>query len=144
MGNFIAVIVLIGMLIGLGWAIHDSGYDSGVADTKVLLAAGIIEATKKARAEEQKKQEKVNDILQKQRDDQALINDQLNADLDKLRNRPDRRHLSDKPEADCKSATGVDLSSQDAGFLTREAARADELRAGLKACYAYADSITTE
>ena len=37
-GKIIAIIVLIGMLIGLGWAIHDSGYDSGVADENVIQA----------------------------------------------------------------------------------------------------------
>jgi hypothetical protein len=34
-----------------------------------------------------------------------------------------------------KGATGAELSREDAGFLTREAARADALRAELNYCY---------
>jgi len=38
-------------------------------------------------------------------------------------------------------ATGAELSGADAGFLVREAARGDELRAGLDACYAVIDGV---
>ena len=40
---------------------------------------------------------------------------------------------------DCNGAT---LSAPDAEFLIREAARADELRAGLEACYAQYDAVS--
>lgn len=67
MGKIIAAIVLIGMLIGLGWGIHSSGYDSGVADEKVTqsdarelsrkVQAGLVEELFKER---KKKKAKTN------------------------------------------------------------------------------------
>lgn len=52
--------------------------------------------------------------------------------LDELRKRPER--LPEPAREACKGATGAELSGRDAEFLARLAARADELRAALRAC----------
>lgn len=143
-GKIIAIIVLIGMLIGLGWAIHDSGYDSGVADENVIQAEVTRLAVKAAREKEQKAQKEINDGLQKQYDELADINDNLANSLVRLRTRAKRQHMSDSAKANCKGVTGAELSAEDGRFLIREAARADKLRTALKACYTYADSVATE
>ena len=144
MGKIIAVIVLIGMLIGLGWAIHDSGYDSGVADEKVIQAEATRLAVKAARETEKKNQEKINDGLQKQYDELAGINDNLASSLIRLRTRAARQHMSDSSKANCKGTTGAELSAEDGQFLIRESTRANKIRAALKACYTHADSVATE
>jgi len=108
------------------------------------MAETVQKAVKKARADEQKKQEKINATIQKQYDEQAAINDRLNDDLNRLRKRPDRRHVPDNTDATCQGATGAELSRQDSNFLTREAARADRLRTALKTCYTYADTVESK
>jgi len=95
-----------------------------------------------ARKDEQLKQEKVNAAAQTQFDELNDINSKLNDDLDGLRKRATRRQSKGESKTICEGATGESLSSEDAGFLTREAARADALRIGLKACYTYADTIS--
>jgi len=140
MGRIIAIIVILSMLGAATWFVFEAGADSVRADMAETVAAAV----KKARENEQKKQEKVNAIAQKQYDEQASINNQLTADLISLRNRPSRRHLPDNSRAACKGTTGAELSRQDSDFLVREAARADGLRTALKACYTYADSIIQE
>jgi hypothetical protein len=118
-------------------------YGVEVTDTKWVAKTqtAINDAVASARAEEKIKQGKVNDILQKQINGLGDINTQLNADLISLRNRPSRRDSTGDPKVNCKGASGRELSGPDAEFLTREAARADEIREALTACYGYADSI---
>ena len=102
--------------------------------------AAIQVATEKARTTERERQEGINRALQYQVEEMAGINTGLAADLERLRQRPDRR-LPGDPGADCKGATGAELSSRDASAFARLAARADELRAGLRSCYQYADTL---
>lgn len=67
------------------------------------------------------------------------VNRKLSDALERLRKRPERR--SDPARAACEGGTGAELSGPDAGFLEREAARADELRASLIACYQWIDQV---
>jgi hypothetical protein len=65
------------------------------------------------------------------------INAQLLDAVSELRKRPSR-----PTEAGTGSCgTGATLSAEDAEFLVREAARADQIRAGLDACYKQYDSL---
>ena len=98
-------------------------------------------ATDKARKDEQRKQELVNALSRRQYDELAGINTGLLHDLDGLRNRPPRNNMPADTRTVCEGSTGRELSEPDAGFLTREAARADTLRTALDACYRYADSL---
>ena len=65
------------------------------------------------------------------------INDQLINTIGELRKRPSNATKTVNGQ-DCNGAT---LSSGDAEFLIREAARADKIRIGLEACYQQYDSI---
>jgi len=56
-----------------------------------------------------------------------------------LRNRPERR--PEAATAACEGATGRQLSRPDSEFLYGLAARADRLRAALKECYAWVDTV---
>ena len=91
---------------------------------------------------EREQQGVVNDAMRKQAADQAAINTRLRADLIGLRNRPERASATDQTtRSSCTGATGAELSRSDAEFLVGEAARADEVRAGLSACYQVIDGI---
>lgn len=82
-------------------------------------------------------QEKTNEI--------ARIRGVAAADIARLQNRPDRKPAgpSGVSEAgtDCKGSTGAELSRPDGEFLVGFAARADEQRAALSACYQAYDSV---
>lgn len=71
-------------------------------------------------------------------DEIRAIRDRLDVALDRLRKRPERPAT---PSATCSGASGSELSGPDATFLEREAARADTLRAALRACYDYTDAL---
>ena len=93
-------------------------------------------------AQTQKVQEEhqaATDQIRKEKDAQiASINSSLADALIELRKRPSRSQASSNGQG----GTGMSLSAEDAGFLEREAARADILRTGLSACYAQYDSLS--
>ncbi|CAN8141652.1 Bacteriophage lysis protein [uncultured Thiomicrorhabdus sp.] len=116
----------------------------------VLAAAGfyivhLIEQNALAQAEidgyklVQKHQMAVNQGAREHAESLEAINTTLAADLKQLRDRPPR--IIETARADCQGSTGAELSRKDAEFLTREAARADRIRAGLMTCYSYADLL---
>ena len=99
-------------------------------------------AVQQALSMERVNQEKANVAIRKQAADQAAINNRLRADLAGLRNRAERTsNLPTVSGHSCSGATGAELSRSDAGFLVGESARADEIRAGLIACYAVMDGV---
>lgn len=124
-----------------------AGDGHGRHETNIEWTARIekerADAAQAARAEERRQQEEVNHAIQKQSTELARVNQRLRHDLDGLRDRPERPAAAlEAPRASCQGGTGAELSRPDAGFLVGEAARADELRAGLEACYAVLDAIS--
>ena len=65
------------------------------------------------------------------------INTQLVDAVSELRKRPSR--ATETPNG--KGCNGASLYAEDSTFLVREAARADEIRVGLQACYKQYESI---
>jgi hypothetical protein len=87
----------------------------------------------------QEKHQAATDQIRKEKDAQiASINNSLTDALIKLRERPSRTQASGNGQG----GTGLSLSAEDAGFLDREAARADVLRSALSACYEQYDSLS--
>lgn len=128
------------VLNGLYW--HANG--SNAADTRwtAKITAERLAATEAARAKEAMWQGVVNETARNYQAQVAGVRRHLDTALNSLRDRPERAaSLPDHPRADCAGGTGTELSRPDAEFLVREAARADELRAGLETCYAFADAL---
>jgi len=72
------------------------------------------------------------DTIRKEKDAQIkVINTQLVDAVSELRKRPSRTAETSAGS----SCNGTSLYAEDAEFLVREAARADEIRVGLQACY---------
>lgn len=132
-----ALLTAIG-LVGGGYAWGDSSRNTWwLAKTEKDQRLAIESAL----TTERENHAKTNAIIRQQVTDQAAINDRLRSDLISLRNRPERS--SGPPSGSgyiCKGATGAELSRPDGEFLSWEAARADEIRAGLIACYAVIDA----
>lgn len=133
-----ALLVAVGLVFG-GYAWGDSSRNTwwlAKTETDKRLA---VEA---ALTTERENHAKANAIIRQQVTEQAAIAQRLRSDLISLRNRPER--ASSLPSGSgyiCKGATGAELSRPDGEFLSWEAARADEIRAGLVACYAVMDGV---
>ena len=78
------------------------------------------------------------DQIRIQKDAQIkVINTQLVDAISELRKRPSRTAETNNG----KGCNGASLYAEDSEFLVREAARADEIRVGLQACYRQYDAI---
>lgn len=126
------------ILAGVGGEFHGRSVERTTWKAKIEEARA--EAAESAIRTERETQKEVNNALQKQNAELNTINDNLSAELVSLRKRPPRR-VPGTPTANCEGATGAELSREDAGAFAREAARADKLRAALRTCYEYADTI---
>lgn len=138
------VAVIVGASVA-GWTVRGWKEDSAINSLRTTIAQGVAAAATEARRIERNEQEVVNHALRTQNESLAGIAARLRTDLERLRQRPERPAIAAGVPAAvdpaCAGATGAELSRPDAEFLVREAARADEIRAGLVACYAVIDGI---
>jgi hypothetical protein len=123
----------------LALSIAIGGYVKGRNDANSSWELRIAEKEREARLKEQKLQKDADNVKNELQAENKAISGRLADAIERLRNRPER--LPAVTLSACKGSTGAELSRTDASFLEREAARADEFRAGLKACEAWADSV---
>lgn len=104
------------------------------------------EDERKARDREQAQNALISQAEQRRIDETAEIRTRYDATIAGLQQRANRKPAStgavSSSAPNCQGSTGADLSRQDAVFLAGEAARADELRTALGACYKAYDSIS--
>lgn len=139
----IAVSTAAGGYIYLHHKVYTEGLTAGKAEVQVLWdeekEARRVDAARRS-AELDKDFKEIVRI----KDAQIVgISNHLDSALARLSDRTSTRlpNIAVPATPECKGATGYQLSRPDAEFLTREAARADEFRAALQACYAETDSI---
>jgi len=107
---------------------------------KAKLAEEHAKAVAAAREKEQQLQAQADHLRQEKDDEIRSISARAASLADSLRKRPERAAqasaVSSTASAGCPACvcTGSSLSREDAEFLAREAARADELRASLAQC----------
>lgn len=120
-----------GLAIGgyTGWTFNQARHD-----------AAMVDAQQQAKQTEDQHNAQLAKQNQAHADAVRAVNRKLADALERLRNRPERK--SEPARAACEGSTGAELSGPDAAFLEREAARADELRAAVSACYAWIDQVT--
>lgn len=143
-----ATVRLVALVAGIavagfgGWTARGWKADKDIASLRLTIAQGVEQAQREARNIEQANQGVVNHALYEQNTALAGNAARLQRELERLRNRPERpAGMSEAPRPACAGATGAELSRPDAEFLVREAARADDVRAGLVACYAVIDGL---
>ena len=117
-------------------------YQKGRHDMDAVWKERALVAEQQARAREHQLQEATDAITKRHQQERTRISGRLADALERLRDRPARSVPEDSPPA-CIGGDGRSLSAEDAGFLVREAARADELRVALEACQAWANEVTT-
>lgn len=115
------------------------------AEQERQRALRYAEETDIARKNQVAWEERIGQVEQEKTDEIARVRAAGAAAIAGLQNRPDRKPAAtgSVPSAApaCQGATGAELSRPDGEFLAREAARADELRAALGACYRAYESL---
>lgn len=128
--------------VGNGFYWNHHGHEAAGVEWTAKLEKARADATQIARADEQAKQQGVNDALRQQNEELASVNTRLERDLDRLRNRSERpAGVPSKPRPACAGANGPELARVHAEFLTRYAARAAEQDTDLAACYRVIDAM---
>ena len=130
--------LLAGLLIG--WAINGWRLNTNIASLKASHAKEVARHYQEARKAEKSLIEAVDGLRRTKDAEIKVISSKLQSALGELRQRQDRPSGPDTTR-DCKGTTGAELSRQDAEFLTREAARADQLRSALELCYRQYDAV---
>ena len=126
-GMWVNVAMVVLALGGIAYGKYESyKYDSYIVSQKELVQKKQEESQAKA------------DQIRKDKDAQIkVINNQLINAISELRKRSSRTEST----ANGKNCNGANLYAEDAEFLIREAARADEIRIGLDACYKQYNAI---
>lgn len=124
----------------IGWTVNQWRLEKKIADLEASYAKELNIAYTNARNKEVRLRAEADQIRKDSHAKVKDINTRLESMLDQLRQRPSASSVSD-PSRDCKAASGSELSREDAGFLAREATRADQLRSALEACYLQYDSV---
>lgn len=135
--RYLAVLAL-GVLVG--WVINGWRLNANIASLKASQAEEVSRYYQAARKAEKGLIEATEAIRRKKDNEIKIISSKLQSTLSELRQRQDRLSSADTAR-DCKGTTGAELSRQDAEFLTREAARADQLRSALELCYRQYDTV---
>ena len=116
--------------LGFAWYLGFSFSNNRFLEYKARQAAQT--------AQIEKDQQAKTDQINKEKNAQiASINNQLSDALSQLRSRPSRAQQAGNGQ----NGTGRSLSAEDADFLVREAARADQIRVGLESCYKQYDAL---
>ena len=119
-----------------GWIINGWRWNNTGLKLAASQIQARIDADEKSRNQERALQAAADNARNIKDAEITIIRSQLDAALVELRERPLRGANVPSTPGACPPATGAQLSREDAEFLAREAARADEVIASLKACHA--------
>jgi hypothetical protein len=141
----VATITIPILLAGSAWYGYSNGRASGMSQIqtlwdaeRVLVQAAQAEEQMKARQTEQALQKLVDQQRQEHRREVNRIVSRYNADLERLRDRPEARSespsgLPESPNAGV-GCTGLGLSKPDSEFLSWVGSEAARTQAALNAC----------
>ena len=122
--NIYAIIVLVAVTLFCGGFVNGCSYQQSKAEKTI-------------RDKEHQYQADADKIRTEKDAQIKVINNQLVDAVSELRKRPSRTAEA----SNGKSCNGASLYAEDAEFLVREAARADEIRVSLQSCYKQYESI---
>jgi len=122
--NIYAIIAMVAVTLFCGGFVNGCSYQQSKAEKTIRDKEHQYQAS--------------TDKIRTEKDAQIkVINNQLVDAVSELRKRPSRTAEA----SNGKSCNGASLYAEDAEFLVREAARADEMRVSLKACYDQYNSL---
>ena len=122
--NIYAIIAMVAVTLFCGGFVNGCSYQQSKAEKVVR--------------DKEHEYQAAADTIRKEKDAQIkVINTQLVDAVSELRKRPSRTSETSAGS----NCNGTSLYAEDAEFLVREAARADEIRVGLQACYKQYEAI---
>ena len=124
----------------MGWVVNGYRLNSTISSLKASQAEEVSRYYQAARTAEKALITATEGIRRQKDAEIKVITGKLQSALSELRQRQERPSSADTAR-DCKGATGAELSRQDAEFLIRESARADQLRSALELCYRQYDTV---
>jgi len=128
-------IALVLVAFAAGWTTNGWRWSSKAQALAAAYTQAQIAAENKSRAQEQTIQAAA-DVERSRKDAEiTIVRGQLDTALIELRKRPARGANLSGAAGTGPAATGTQLSREDAEFLTRESARANEMKAAMLACY---------
>lgn len=128
-------LIAVAVAFVIGWAVNGWRKDAEIDRLITVQTQATLAAEVKARKSEQDLLVQVQQVKDKKNAELKTISTKLSAALIGLRKRPERSEVPTVTTIGT-SCTGAELFRQDAEFLIREAARADELEATLRQCEA--------
>lgn len=135
-----AIAAAVAVVFFAGWWTNGWRWEAKYNSLVTQYKEEQIKAEQEARAKEQELQAAIDNERQIKDEQLRSIRNRLDSTLYQLRQRSLRPTDPNDPSA-AKGATGSQLYREDGEFLIREAARADEIRAGLRECYASYDHV---
>ena len=140
--NPMLVLAVVLAFIANGFYWHANGVNAENTRWKAKTFQEIAQASEAARKQESMWQGVVNETAKNYQGKVDGIRRNLDIALDSLRARPERADPAAGASGSASTCgTGASLCREDGEFLTREAARADETRAGLEAGYKVIDAV---
>jgi len=134
--NLRILVVAVVLAFVMGWVVNGWRLNTKIEKLIATYTQASLKAETKARNAEQS----INTAVQNARSESDAKNKQVRANLEhtisQLRNRPERPQVPQAAGVAVANCTGTELFRQDAEFLSREAARADELETALRQCEA--------
>jgi hypothetical protein len=119
----------------MGWTVNGWRWSSKAQELAASYTKASVEAEKKSRLQERSIQAAADTERSRKDAEITIVRGQLDTALIELRRRPPRGANLPSASGTCPAATGAQLSREDAEFLARESARANEMKAALLACY---------
>lgn len=129
------------VLFCAGWFMNGYRWDAKYTALKNTYAEAVIKAKEEVKKRELALQAKADQQVITKDEQIKSIRNQLDRALVELRKRPSRSGVSNS-SSPAKGSSGADLSREDAEFLVREAARADDAVAQLLYCYRMYDEAS--
>jgi hypothetical protein len=137
--KIVAGFLVISVIFSAGWTVQGWRKDQEIAKIQTQISRERADAETAMRKREQDLSASAAQARKVKDEEIASIRTKLDSALVQLRDRKKRPSSSGVPQAPAagcpaQSADGTQLYREDAEFLAREAARADEIRAALQQC----------
>jgi len=144
--EIIAGLVVVVLAFGAGWMVNGWRLDVKITEIQRAHTQEMLDAESKARKTEHDLVAQAEQEKGRKDAELKVVGNKLSAVLIKLRDRPERNSEvpTATPARPAESCTGTELYRQDAEFLIREAARADEVVIQLMQCQAQYNAARNE
>lgn len=136
------IVLLLGIGVAIGWTVNGWRLKTTIAEMNASYTAALAKSYKELRSSEKSFAETADKLIKDKNEKVKSLNSKLKSVTNQLQQREKRNDSNDTTTAAaCSRATGAELSREDADFLAREAARADQITTELNYCITQYNSV---